>query len=195
MKYSTWLQHVIDTRERIGKGAGRVVYDINGRMILKVPKVFMRKVKPGKSYREYSYESQKMIAQSIVEFHVYQNCPEDLKYLLCPIVDYFFISDIPIIFMRKMRVARDNKKRLRGKGKAKIRRLYGKDRKAECIKFFEDTERLVDMFRLQSVSRELYTPKHWGITGDKRIKYIDYGYVGKDISGVSPEMVKRRSEP
>ncbi len=94
----------IQQGQKIANGIGREIYRIDNGMIAKIPKVYASTINTGKSYAHYRGESKRHVAQSIVELYVFNHCPLHLKHLLCPIVDAFYLQDIPILIMPEIKI-------------------------------------------------------------------------------------------
>ena len=83
--------------EPLGFGAGRIVFTYSENTVIKLPLVYKDEFNPLKTFQEYEKREREKLLQNIVELMVYKECPIELKYLLCPIVHYFYIQDIPVI--------------------------------------------------------------------------------------------------
>ncbi len=130
----------------------------------KIPYVYGKAIDEGKGYRNYGKNERRRIAQSIVELHAYSNCPQRLRYMPCPIVDYFYIQDIPILFMPEVRVieARDTKKFYKQKNEESGGRL-DKDISEFAALFCLKKEELISSINIGEIKG--------------RLLLIDYGYM------------------
>ncbi len=149
---------MIDTLKQgeiLGNGGGRDVYRVDG-LAVKIPAVYRKAVDTTKGYKDYSNaNSRRKIAQSIVEVYVWRRCPGHLRYLLCPIVDIFYVRDIPIIYMPVVEIL-DKKGRSQDPG------------------WRADVQEIEDMFGLKKgeMFSRRNTAKHEG-----RLVTVDYGYM------------------
>lgn len=150
----------------IGQGATRWVYDL-GDHVAKMP---LYTTDPKTKSRS---------EQSEKELEVFQNCPDEFLYLICPIVDHYYVSDTLIVIMPKMKIiGKEEKKELRGHQVGKEMRLetYYRVKGIDASKILEDTDKLCKMFNLQR-KEVLNNTANWGLNGSQ-VKYIDYGYTG-----------------
>ncbi len=147
-----------------GQGAGRVVYRAEGGLVAKIPYVYETAIDEEKGYRNYGKNERRRIAQSIVELHAYVNCPQRLKYILCPIVDYFYIQDIPILFMPQVRVIEPKE----------TKKFYKQKNEESGGRIDKDVSEFAALFYLKK--EELIATINMGEIGG-RLLLIDYGYM------------------
>lgn len=152
-------------------GAGRRVYDL-GDYVLKLPLNFE---KPHRHTKD---------AQSIYELKVFQNCPEDLRYLLCPVYDYYCEQGILILIMPKMETLDVNEvmelQKQRNEGESLLE-VFCRTRGIECKQMVIDSLRLCQEMNLSRMDL-LESGYNWGFKGDT-IQYIDYGYELENNTG------------
>jgi len=162
--------------------SSRRVYEYNGN-IMKIPKPLSLNVRV-KPYNQYEYSERYMIFQNITELRVYQNCPPNLKYLLCPLVDYFYVQDIPILIFKRLEIVTPEvleKIRSRTKNLGKYIEAYFKlnrfsDKYYRDI--YSDILDLCDIFDLEPKDM-IINWRNWGLDRDK-FKIIDFGCLKKE---------------
>jgi len=185
-----WVKDTINNKELIGKGASRLVYAIDEETVVKIPRVYEKNIKPLNQYKDYNNSKCKIkLLQNVAELWVWENCPSELRYLLCPVHRWFFVKDLPILFMSRLLVAR-NELKLKGKNKDKIKNYYGKGRKDDFKKLIKDSRELFRLFGF--TEHEMFSPKNWGVENNNKcdLKYLDYGYMKNSIKNIWPSMVR-----
>jgi len=166
---------IIKHSERVGRGAEREVYALSDDYVLKIVK-----------QRRADLQGD----QNKLELKVHQECPDHLRYMLCPIVAYFYKRDIPILVMQKLGCLYDKEKRelrrAKNREEARLARA-GENRKIDLLEIYyavkglegyeqfkQDVIELCEIFSL-SVYEFLNASSNWGVKPDGRIQYIDYG--------------------
>ncbi len=167
----------------LNKGAGRSVYDLKDGNVIKIPKVnfYHEDKKVKQNFKDFTAQERGIVLQSIIEYYVYTNCPKELLYLLCPISNYFFIGETPIIYMPKLNTITSKQ--------IKDYRKYSSQNRLLCLfmdKDFSDYEiverdikKLCAYFFLEE--KELLTNwRNWGYN-NFGFQVLDYGYLKKPI--------------
>ena len=166
---------IIKHSERVGRGAEREVYALSDDYVLK-------------TVRQNRADLQGN--QNKLELRVHQECPDHLRYLLCPITAHFYRNQIPIIIMERRVCLTDLDKRELRKAKNRLQsesRRAGEYKEFQLLEvyykanglagyeeFKQDVIQLCEMFTL-SVREFLNVANNWGVKPDGRIQYIDYG--------------------
>ncbi len=150
------------------RGAARSVYEVDkhSELIVKIP-LFGDEYQRD-YYDDYSFGYDFGITQCETEAHIYEHCPEHLKYLLCPIVHYSRNGIMPIIVMLKA---------------IPVLRIY--DSLSEAIKDLSCDPRhflydLDELMRCMNLSDIVSNESNWGVL-DGELVCIDYGM---DHSGI-----------
>jgi len=176
----------IISHPEIGKGAGRNVFQISDSVVVKVPRLLLGIKNPKRPSA--------LNNQSIKELEIYQKCPERLKYLLCPILNHFYVDgcEIPVLFMQKLetfdssyisQLKQQKKEYRKKKEKVVLLELLIKDMGQEdkYISILKDIIELCTKYNLQKneVTENLRNiGYHIDEHGEKHIKILDYGYTG-----------------
>ena len=166
---------IIKHSERVGRGAEREVYALSDDYVLKIVK-----------QRRVDLQGD----QNKLELKVHQECPDHLRYLLCPITAHFYRNQIPMIIMERRPCLTDLDKRELRKAKNRLQsesRRIGENKDFDLLEvyfqingltgykeFKQDVIQLCEMFTL-SVRECLNVANNWGVKPDGRIQYIDYG--------------------
>ena len=147
--------------------------------MVKMPCVFEKEVDETKGYRDYDKNNRLLIGQSLVEMWAFQNCPPHLKYFLCPIVGYFYVVDIPVIFMPEVRVVEPRE----------TKKFYKRKNEESGGRLDRDINEFAALFRLKK--EELLSSINVG-ERDGRLLLIDYGYLRdkKKMSDLPLEVVE-----
>lgn len=168
MKYDK----AVRDKNYLAQGAGRVVYSYGEEYVLKVP----RQRRDGGELTDF---------QNRMELYVWNSCPIDLQYLLCPVVDYWQYKGTLALVAQGLRVATKDERKLikdrtRGKSslelgvvRAVVEVLGGKRIDEAFLK--GDLERFCETYGL--VEREIMkNPVNMGLTREGDLKILDYGF-------------------
>ena len=154
---------VLEKGVHIGKGAARRVFDLNGYAV-KIP----ARLKTGLRDSDF---------QSDLELEVYLNCPDTLKYLLCPVLNHYRVNDVLILVMPVMQTLTKDEARTVKKfptGKTLLEKYYSLNNLEGYQRVKQDTLSLCSMFDL--AKKEFFDhERNWGIDG-RAVRYLDYGF-------------------
>ena len=143
-------------------------------------------------YADYNPKEQEKIGQSIVELYVWLNCPTRFKYLLCPITEYFFIGEIPVIIMPRLPILKYHcTVKNRGRTKTRdIREFYFRAMGLDLgiyQRIKRDTDELVELFNL--APEEFTGRANIGLCEESILRYVDYGWLKEGREKVNPALV------
>lgn len=141
----------------LNEGYSRVVFSLDNKYIIKISKENLKKYNNFSSYEQENSG----IEQSLTEIKSWKNCPNDLSYLLNPIIEYGMYLGYIYIIQEKVKIV--------GLDNLENNNLLFSD------ETLEDIRNLCDILEI-SINDIVDNTSNIGINSNNEIVIVDYGY-------------------